>query len=144
MKYGRESPKKMRTPDQNNTKSQYPTNPLICIVDDDVSIADSTRCLVRSAGFRGEAFASAREFLNSTLVEKTACLILDVRMPGMDGLELQDHLARASKRIPIVFITGRANESDENRAMEGGAVAFLRKPFSERALFDAIERALSR
>jgi FixJ family two-component response regulator len=113
-------------------------------VDDDVSMADSTRWLVCSFGFRGEAFSSAREFLNSPFLEETSCLVADIRMPGMNGLELQDHLARDGKRIPIVFVTAHANENDENRAMEGGAVAFLRKPFNEQALFNAIKAALSR
>jgi FixJ family two-component response regulator len=117
--------------------------PLICIVDDDASIADSTRYLVRVFGSRAEAF-SAEEFLNSSLVEQTKCLILDVRMPGMDGLELQRYLAQADKRIPIVFVTARANESERRQAMAEGAVDFLRKPFSEEALFAAIRAAVNR
>ena len=118
--------------------------PLVCIVDDDASIADSTRYLVRAFGFRAEAFLSAEEFLNSSLVEETKCLILDVRMPGMDGLELQRYLATASKRIPIVFVTAQANESERRQAMAGGAVDFLRKPFGEEALFAAIQAAINR
>ena len=118
--------------------------PLICIVDDDASIADSTRYLVRVFGFRAEAFSSAEEFLNSSLVEKTKCLILDVRMPGMDGLELQRYLAQADKRIQIVFVTAQANESERGQAMAEGAVDFLRKPFSEEALFAAIQAAVNR
>jgi FixJ family two-component response regulator len=117
---------------------------LVCIVDDDASIADSTRYLVRAFGFRAEAFSSAEGFLNSSLVEETKCLILDVRMPGMDGLELQRHLAEANKRIPIVFVTAQANESERKQAMSGGAVDFLRKPFSEEALFAAIQTAVNR
>jgi FixJ family two-component response regulator len=118
--------------------------PLVCIVDDDASIADSTRYLVRAFGFRAEAFLSAEEFLNSSLVEETKCLILDVRMPGMDGLELQRYLATANKRIPIVFVTAQANESERRQAMAGGAVDFLRKPFGEEALFAAIQAAINR
>jgi FixJ family two-component response regulator len=117
--------------------------PLICIVDDDASIADSMRYLVRAFGFRAEAFSSAQEFLSSSLVEETNCLILDVRMPGMDGLELQRHLANADKRIPIVFITARASDNERRRAMAGGAVDLLLKPFSEDALFGAIQTALT-
>ena len=120
--------------------------PLVCIVDDDASMADSTRYLVRSFGFRAEAFLSAQEFLDSGLVEETKCLvlILDLRMPGMDGLELQRNLASADKRIPIIFVSARANENERIEAIAGGAVDFLRKPFSEDALFNAIKAALNR
>lgn len=120
--------------------------PLICIVDDDASIADSTRYLVRSFGFRAEAFLSAQEFLNSGFVENTSrlILILDLRMPEMDGLELQRKLASANQRIPIIFISARASEGERRKAMAGGAVHFLRKPFSEDALLAAIHAALNR
>jgi len=120
--------------------------PLVCIVDDDASMADSTRYLVRSFGFRAEAFLSAQEFLDSGLVEETRCLILilDLRMPGMDGLELQRNLASANQRIPTIFISARANEEEQIQAIAGGAVDFLLKPFSEDALFDAIQAAVDR
>jgi len=118
--------------------------PLICIVDDDASIADSTRYLVGAFGFRAEAFSSAQEFLSSSLFEETKCLILDVRMPGMDGLELQRHLANNDQRIPIVFVTAHASDNERRQAMTGGAVDFLLKPFSEDALFAAIQEALQR
>ena len=119
--------------------------PLVCIVDDDASMADSTRFLVRTFGFRAEAFLSAEEFLTSGLVRDTNCLILilDLRMPGMDGLELQRHLASANHRVPIIFISARANEGERKQAIDKGAVDFLYKPFSEDALFKAIELALS-
>jgi FixJ family two-component response regulator len=128
----------------NNAKSS--AAPLVCIVDDDTSMADSTRFLVRSFGFRAEAFFSAQEFLDSALVEETRCLvlILDLRLPGMGGLELQRHLTSANHRIPIVFISARANEDERRRAMAGGAVAFLTKPFSEDELVSAIQAALDR
>jgi FixJ family two-component response regulator len=118
--------------------------PLVCIVDDDASIADSTRYLVGAFGFRAEAFSSAQEFLSSSLVEETSCLILDVRMPGMDGLELQRYLANADKRIPIVFITAHASDSERRQALVGDAVDLLLKPFSEDDLFTAIQAALNR
>jgi FixJ family two-component response regulator len=118
--------------------------PLVCIVDDDASIADSTRYLVGAFGFRAEAFLSAQEFLSSSLIEETGCLILDIRMPGMDGLQLQRHLAKAEKRIPIVFITAHASDNERRQALAGGAVDFLLKPFSEDALFAAIQAALNR
>ena len=120
--------------------------PLVCIVDDDASMADSTRFLVRSFGFRAEAFLSAQKFLDSGLVEETNCLILilDLRMPGMDGLELQRNLASANQRIPIIFISARASEDERIQAIAGGAVDFLLKPFSEDALLNAIQAAVDR
>jgi FixJ family two-component response regulator len=119
---------------------------LVCIVDDDASMADSTRFLVRSFGFRAEAFSSAQAFLSSGLVERTSCLILilDLRMPGMDGLELQRHLTSSNRQIPIIFISARANEDERRQAIDGGAVDFLYKPFSEEALFSALQVALNR
>jgi FixJ family two-component response regulator len=109
-------------------------------------MADSTRFLVRSFGFRAEAFLSAQEFLDSGLAEETSCLILilDVRMPGMDGLELQRNLANTDRRIPIIFISARVNEEERKQAITGGAVDYLRKPFSEEALLNAIQAALDR
>jgi FixJ family two-component response regulator len=120
--------------------------PLVCIVDDDASMARSTQFLVRSFGFRAETFLSAREFLESSLVEETKCLILilDLRMPGMDGLELQRNLISTNKRIPIIFISARVTEEERLEALAGGAVDFLRKPFSEDALLKAIQAALNR
>jgi FixJ family two-component response regulator len=125
-----------------NVKSS--DTPLVCIVDDDASIADSTRYLVRAFGFRAEAFSSAEEFLNSNLAEETKCLILDVRMPGMDGLELQRYLANAEKRIPIVFVTAQVSDNERRQALAGGAVDILLKPFSEEVLFAAIQSAIDR
>jgi FixJ family two-component response regulator len=118
--------------------------PLVCIVDDDASITDSTRYLVGAFGFRAEAFSSAQEFLSSSLVEETRCLILDLRMPGMDGLELQQYLANADQRIPIVFITAHVSDNERRQTLAGGAVDLLQKPFTEAALFDAIQAALNR
>jgi FixJ family two-component response regulator len=129
---------------KNNVKSS--AGPLVCIVDDDASMADSTRFLVRSFGFRTEAFLSAQAFLDSGLVDETSCLILilDLRMQGMDGLELQRNLAGANRQIPIIFISARGTEDERRQAIAGGAVDFLRKPFSEDALFNAIQAALDR
>jgi len=109
-------------------------------------MGDSTRFLVRSFGFRAEAFLSAQEFLDSGLVAETSCLILilDLRMPGMDGLELQRNLASANRRVPIIFISARANEEEQVQAIAEGAVDFLLKPFSEDALLNAIQAALNR
>jgi FixJ family two-component response regulator len=125
-----------------SANSKVSDKPLVCVVDDDSLIRDSTVRLIRSFGFRVEAFASAEEFGNSGYLEETACLILDVRMPGMDGLELQHRLSEAGERIPIVFITAHADEEQERRAMEAGAIGFLYKPFSQQSLLQAVRSAL--
>ena len=96
--------------------------PLVAIVDDDASVRQSTRRLIRSFGSRAEAFASGEEFLASASAARTACLVLDVRMPNMDGLEVQRRLAERGVRIPIVFLTGRASDDEERRARSAGAV----------------------
>jgi FixJ family two-component response regulator len=116
--------------------------PLIAIVDDDESIRDAVRSLIRSVGYRAEVFTLADEFLSSGHVDDTACLILDVRMPGMSGLELQRQLALANYRIPVIFITAHADADTQARALAAGAVAFLSKPFDEAALLDAIRSAV--
>jgi len=112
------------------------------VVDDDDLMRSSTRRLLRSAGFRVEAFASAEEFLGSGLAEETACLILDLRMPGMSGLQLQRRLAGEGRLIPIIFITAQENQESRMQAMREGAVDFLQKPFSEEALLKAVRNAL--
>ena len=111
-------------------------------MDDDSSLRESTQLLLRSAGYRGEVFASAREFLDSPRIDETACLMLDVRMPGMDGLELQRFLNEAQRLIPIIFITAHATETAEQRARKAGAVDFLRKPLNDERLLSAIQTAL--
>ena len=116
--------------------------PLISVVDDDVSVRRSTQRLLRSSGLRAEAFASADDFLQSGRVAETACLLLDVRMPGMDGLELQRRLGESERLVPIVFLSARASEEEERRALRAGAVHFLRKPVSKEALLHAIRAAL--
>ena len=117
---------------------------LIAIVDDDESVRESVSSLVRSAGFGTEVFASAEEFLNSAHLRDTVCLILDLRMPGMSGLELQRRLSDADYRIPIIFITAQRDEGDRIEALKAGAVDFLHKPFSEKALLKAVDMALQR
>jgi len=119
-----------------------PGEPLVSIVDDDISVRRSTRRLLCSSGLRAEAFASAEEFLQSERVAETACLILDVRMPGMDGLEVQRRLAETGRRIPIIFLSARASEEEESRALRAGAADFLRKPVSKEALLQAIRDVL--
>jgi FixJ family two-component response regulator len=117
--------------------------PLISIVDDDDSLRNSLNNLIRSVGFRAQGFASAEEFLNSNQLDDTECLILDMRMPGMSGLDLQRHLVAANSRIPIVFITSHGDDDARARALEAGAVAFLYKPCREETLLQAIDSALN-
>ena len=125
-----------------NDNNKMKLKPLIAVVDDDSSLRESTQLLLRSAGYRAEVFASAREFLDSNRIDETACLILDVRMPGMDGLELQRFLNEAQRQIPIIFITAHATDNAEQRARKAGAVDFLRKPVNEEKLLSAIQTAL--
>lgn len=116
--------------------------PLISVVDDDDSVRESLSGLIRSVGFGVMVFASAEEFLNSNHLSDTDCLILDVRMPGMNGLELQRRLVVSHISIPVIFITAHGDEEARVRALNGGAVEYLLKPFSEDALLKAIDMAL--
>ncbi len=116
--------------------------PLISVVDDNDSVRESLRGLIRSVGFAVETFPSAEEFLNSDHLADTHCLILDVRMPGMDGLELRRRLVGSNRNIPTVFITAHGDATARSQAMKDGAVDYLFKPFSEQALLNAINAAL--
>ena len=119
-----------------------PSVPLMTIVDDDDSLRTSLDNLLRSVGFRAQGFASAEAFLSSNHVHATACLILDVRMAGMNGLELQRQMVAANWQIPIVFITSHVDDEARARALDAGAVAFLYKPCREDDLLQAIDAAL--
>jgi len=125
-------------------EKKMPEDLVVSIVDDDVSVRRSTRRLLRSSGFRAEAFASAEEFLNSKSAAETACLILDLRMPGINGLELQRRLTQNGNPVPVIFLSAHASEEDERSALRAGAVQFLRKPISKEALLNAIRDALNR
>ena len=114
----------------------------ISIIDDDESIRRTTTRLIESFGFRTAAFESAEMFLTSGQLHETSCLIVDVRMPGMNGLQLQSRLAAADCRIPIIFITGRDDKESRRRAIQAGAVAFLAKPFTDEQLLQLIRSAL--
>jgi len=116
--------------------------PLIAIVDDDDSLRNSLDNLIRSVGFRAQGFPSAEALLSSNQLHDTACLILDVRLPGMNGLELQRRIGAANWRIPIIFITSHADGDAQARALEAGAVDYLYKPFREEHLLNAIDVAL--
>ena len=116
---------------------------LISVVDDDASVRESLQCLIRSFGFAVEAFASAEEFLNSDHLPNTRCMILDVRMPGMNGLELQRRVAASHHEVPVIFITAHGDEAARSQALKNGAVDYLLKPFREEALLHAIHAALN-
>jgi FixJ family two-component response regulator len=125
-----------------NVKHKSESGPLVSVVDDDDLMRNSTRRLLRSVGLRTEAFASAEEFLASGLAAETACLVLDVRMPGMSGLQLQRHLAATLNPIPIIFITAQVSTDAERQALQAGAVQFFHKPVGNEALLLAIRSAL--
>jgi len=118
------------------------STPLISVVDDNDAVRESLRGLIRSVGFAVEDFPSAEKFLNSDHLNDTHCLILDVCMPGMGGLELQRRLVKSNHNIPIIFITAHGNEADRSKALRDGAVDYLFKPFSEQVLLNAINVAL--
>jgi len=116
----------------------------VFVVDDDPSIRESLRNVVRSIGLRVQVFASAQEFLRCARIDRPACLVLDVRMPGLSGLDLQKRMADAGTDIPIVFLSGHADIPMSVRAMKAGAAEFLTKPVREQDLLDAIQEALER
>jgi FixJ family two-component response regulator len=118
------------------------TKNLISVVDDDDSVRRTTTLLIESFGFRAAAFESAESFLRSGQLHDTSCLIVDVQMPGMNGLQLQQHLTAAGCGIPIIFITAYDDKESRQRAMQAGAVAFLGKPFSDEPLLQTIRSAL--
>ena len=115
---------------------------LVSVVDDDESVRESLPDLLRELGFAAHAFSSAEEFLKSDYIDQTRCLILDIAMPGMTGPDLQRELKLRRKEIPIVFITAHRDETVRPRVLEQGAVGCLFKPFSERALVEALNAAL--
>ena len=111
---------------------------VVSIVDDDASLRRSVRNLLRSVGFRVETFPSAEEFLRSAERENTGCLVLDLRMTGMSGLDLLRHLAAERSRVAVVVLTALGDEETRHRSLQAGAVAFLKKPFHSDALCDAV------
>jgi FixJ family two-component response regulator len=118
--------------------------PTIFVIDDDASIRKSLSRLLRSAGYTTEAFASAEEFLGRQHFSGIGCLLLDVRMPGLSGMDLQEELNKADYQMPIVFITGHGDIPMSVEAMKKGAVDFLTKPFDDKELLRAIERAIEK
>ena len=116
--------------------------PLLSVVDDDESVRESLPDLLKEFGFAARAFSSGQAFLSSDSVDETRCLILDIAMPGMSGLDLQQELKRRGQAIPIIFITGQKDEDIGKQALRQGAVKVLYKPFSDSALLDAVTAAL--
>ena len=119
-----------------------PEAPVVSIVDDDASLRRSVRNLLTSVGFRVETFSSAESFLESPQRSHTACLVVDLRMGGMSGLDLLTHLAATGARIPAIILTAHGDDEVRRRSLAAGAVAFLGKPFHGDALLDAVRRTL--
>jgi FixJ family two-component response regulator len=119
-----------------------PSRALVVVVDDDLSVRESLPELLRQCGFAATAFASAYDFLASDVMDRTSCLILDIAMPGMSGIDLARELARRGQAIPLVFISGDGDQSDRPRLLQEGAVECLFKPFGEAQLLDAVRVAL--
>ena len=117
---------------------------VVAVVDDDVSAREGLQSLIRSAGWKAETFASAQEFLARARPEAPACLILDLQLPGLSGLDLQRRMAEVGMEIPIIFLTGHGNIPASVRAMKAGAVEFLTKPFDDEELLQAIREAIER
>ena len=115
---------------------------VVYIVDDDELIRDSLRILVKSVGLQAETFSSAQQFLDTILSDRPGCLVLDIRMPGLGGLDLQSELQKMHISLPIIFITGHGTVPMSVRAMKAGAIDFLPKPFEDQELLDAIQKAI--
>ena len=121
-----------------------PASPVVFVVDDDVSVRESLELLIQNEGWRAETFASAHEFLDRPRAPVPTCLILDVSLPGLNGLDLQQRVSGERADMPIIFITGHGDIPTTVRAMKAGAVEFLTKPFSDEVLLSAIRQALER
>ena len=120
----------------------YPTGPTIFVIDDDESVRKAVGRLIRAAGLNVKTFAAAEDFMRSTGPTAPGCLVLDVHLPGLSGLELQQRLNAEGRGVPIVFITAYGDDQACDRALRAGAIAFLQKPFEEQSLLDAVGRAL--
>jgi FixJ family two-component response regulator len=119
-------------------------SPTVFVVDDDASVLSALGRLIRSAGHRVEAFGSPREFFDRAGFDEPGCLVVDLRMPELNGLELHQEMIRAGYRLPVIFMSGQADIQSTVRAMQSGAIDFLIKPFDEHQLLDAIDRAIAR
>jgi FixJ family two-component response regulator len=125
-----------------NREAKMPNKPLISIVDDDESVREGTTDLVRSMGFVAKAFPRSEDFLKSGCVFKTSCLIADMRMPGMSGLELHNHLVTTKKRVPTILITAFPDDSDRGRALQAGVTCYLAKPYDDEELLGCVRLAV--
>jgi FixJ family two-component response regulator len=121
-----------------------PNTAMVFVIDDDVAVRESIQGLLKSVGLLSDSFGTAQEFLNSKRADGPSCLVLDIRLPGINGLDFQRQLADAGVNIPIIFITGHGDIPMTVRAMKSGAVEFLTKPFRDQDLLDAIHQALAR
>jgi FixJ family two-component response regulator len=128
---------------QRATREMVERPEIIYVLDDDAGIRASLDSLLRCAGFRVQVFESARELLNSEIRDEPGCLLLDIRLPGISGLDLQDELVRAGVHLPVIFMTGHGEIPESVRAIKAGASDFLTKPFRPQALLDAIEQAIA-
>jgi FixJ family two-component response regulator len=126
-----------------SSRMAIPTS-IVFVVDDDISVRESLELLIRFKGWQPETFGSAQEFLDHPRVAVPSCLIFDISLPGITGLELQKHIARDRSDMPIIFVTGNGDVPKTVQAMKAGAVEFLTKPFSDEILFGAIRQALER
>jgi FixJ family two-component response regulator len=133
-----------RAPDQSRSPSVSRITPIVFVVDDDVSVRESLELLIRCEGWQPETFASAQEFLTRPRVLVPSCLVLDVSLPGLNGLDLQKVVAVERADMPIIFITGYGDVPTTVQAMKAGAAEFLTKPFSDEVLLNAIRQALER
>jgi len=115
---------------------------VISIVDDDESVREATKGLVRSLGYTAVTFGSAEEFLSSERMPETSCIIADVQMPGVSGVEMQDRLIAEGHRLPVIFITAFPEDRVRERALEAGAIGYLSKPFNEEHLIGCLDKAL--
>ena len=125
-------------------KGQPEAQSIVFVVDDDVSLREAIKSLLRSVGLQVEVFGTAADFLKNKFPDVAACLVLDIRLPGVSGLDFQAELAKANIHIPIVFITGHGDIPMTVRAMKAGAVEFLTKPFRDQDLLDSVQIALER
>ncbi len=125
-------------------RTEEPATATVYVVDDDRGVREATRNLLESVGLRVQTFASATEFLGAARADEPRCLILDVRLAGASGLDLQRELAGTENPLPIVFVTGHGDVAMTSRAMRAGAVEFLTKPWREEELLEAIARAIER
>jgi FixJ family two-component response regulator len=129
---------------QSNLEMNLEQTPLISIVDDDEAVREATKSLIRSLGYQAETFGSAEEFLAWTQIDNTDCLITDVQMPGLSGVDLQDRLLSTGREMPTIFVTAYPDAKAERQALRGGAIAYLRKPIEETHLLEHIDTALKR